>query len=135
MKYRAITIVTVATLMAVACRPATQRNIFAGMGPSTKEYKQKLAKEIEDRGATDLTFTFNSYLNDHGKDYLDISIDGKGIHASSLVLINDWKKLEGIKRTKGIGYSGAELKNLKLAVLNPDTNPTFIYKDVEKIVD
>jgi hypothetical protein len=135
MKYSALAIATIWGLATVSCRPAIQRNIFAGMDPASKEYKQKLAKQIESRDAGELTFTFNQYVSDKGKDYIDISIDGKAVHASSLVLVNDWAKLEGIKRTKGIGYSGAELKNLKMELINPDTNPTFIYKDVDKIVD
>jgi hypothetical protein len=135
MKYAAITIVTLTTLMAVSCRPAIQRNIFAGMDPASKEYKLKLAQQIKDHDKDELSFTFNKYVNDNGNDYLDISIDGRGIHASSIVLVKDWKKLEGIKQTKGIGYAGAELKNLQVELINPDTNPTFVYKDVDKIVD
>jgi hypothetical protein len=135
MKYTSFFTVILVALAITSCNLGKTRNVFEGMDPSSKEYKQKLADQIEGRSTSDLTFTLNSYVNHHGKDYLDISIDGKGIHATSLVLVNDWTKLEGIKRTKGIGYSGAEMKNLKLAVLSPDTNPIFVYKDVDKIVD
>lgn len=135
MKYSALTVIVIWALATISCRPGIQRNIFAGMDPASKEYKQKLAKQIETLDPADLSFTFNKYVNDHGNDYLDVSIDGRGIHASSLVLVKDWTKLEGIKQTKGVGYSGAELKNFKMALINADTNPTFIYKDVEKIVD
>jgi len=135
MKFPALAAIIVWSLITVSCRPGIQRNIFAGMDPASKEYKQKLAREIADHEGDELSFTFNKYLNSNGNDYIEISVDGRGIHATSLVLVKDWKKLEGIKQTKGIGYTGAELKNLKVELINPDTNPTFVYKDVEKIVD
>lgn len=108
---------------------------LAELDPASKEYKQELAKLMEERGDK-LTYTFNKYVQVDGKDYMDITIDGRGgLHANSLVQVNDWSKLEGIKRTKGIGYSGAELKNLKVSITNPDTRPTLVFRDLDRIID
>jgi hypothetical protein len=130
-------ILTPAILIALAAASCGRDkvNILAGLDPASKEYKQELAKQIEERGERDLTFTFNNCQSEAGKTYLNISVDGKGLHATSLVLVNNWNKLEGIQRTKGIGYSGAELKNLKVSYSDVDKQPTLVYRDLDKIID
>jgi hypothetical protein len=40
-----------------------------------------------------------------------------------------------IKETKGKGYSGAVLKNLKIESIQEGTTTEFVYKSVETIVD
>jgi hypothetical protein len=130
------TVVPAVILLAFAsCNISNKKDVFADLDPASKKYKQELARQIQNTDGNELTFTLNQYLKIEGKDYLDISINGKDIHAKSLILVNNWNKLEGIKQTKGVGYSGAELKNLQLSIINVDTEPTFIYKDLDKVVD
>lgn len=123
-----------ALLVTTACSNYDADKLIT-LNPASKEYKQELVKLMDERG-NKLTYTFNKFVQLGGKDYMDITVDGRGgIHASSLVLVNDWSKLEGIKRTKGIGYNGAELENLKVSIVNPDTQPTLVFKDVDRIID
>jgi hypothetical protein len=134
MKSHLITSAVLLAVVAASCG-RDKTNVLAGLDPASKEYKQELAKQIEERGDKDLTFTFNNCETEAGKIYLNISVDGKGLHATSLVLVNNWNKLEGIKRTKGVGYSGSELKNLKVSYTDADSRPTLIYHDLDSIVD
>ena len=123
-------------IVATSCTHNSKNSIFEKFKPSSAEYKQELAKQLQSLNADDLTFLFNNYVVIDGKEYLDILIKGSGIDAQGLVLVNSWdKKIQGIKATKGMGYSGAELKNLKIAVIDNNANANLLYKEVGKIID
>ncbi len=122
-------------LALTSCNEAKNTNkIFTAFNANSKEYKQELAKQIAAHG-DDLTYTFNKCLNIDGKSYLDITFSGSNINAKGLVLVNNWNKLENLKRTNGMGYRGAELNDLKLDIVNSDSDPIFIYKDLDMIID
>lgn len=109
-------------------------SVFAQFAPTTKEYKNALAAQIKSN-SDNLTYTFNQMVEENGKNYLTIAVEGPDFNATTLVLVNNWNKLEGIKRTKGISYSGAELRGLQLEVEDNPSGANLIYKDLEKIVD
>ncbi|MFA6082826.1 hypothetical protein [Mucilaginibacter sp.] len=136
MNRASILIVLLFALISTSCvKPSNKNKIFAGFDPSSKQYKQELARQVTGKNARDMTFIFNQLVKIEGRDYLDISISAKDMQARGFVLVNNWAKLEGLKRTWGKGYGGAELRNLKLEIDNSTTGPTLIYKDLEKIVD
>lgn len=109
-------------------------SVFAQFAPTTKEYKNALATKIKSN-FNNLTYTFNQMVEENGKEYLAIAVQGPDFNASTLVLVNNWNKLEGIKRTKGVSYSGAELRGLQLAIEENPSGANLIYKDLESIVD
>jgi hypothetical protein len=122
-------------LFIAACSNKSDIEDLTSLDPASNEYKQELVKIISERGDK-LTFTFNKYFKANGKDYLNVTVDGRGgLHADANILVTKWTKLEGIKRTKGIGYRGAELQNLKVSLLNPDTKPVMVYRDLDDIAD
>ena len=121
-----------------ACNRVAHKNTnqtFNKFKPSSLEYKQELAEEIQTSRPGELKFIFNDYLKINGKEYLNINVQGDELDASGVVLVNNWTKLEGLKKTLGIGYRGAELKNLKMDITYQDSEPVLIYKDIDKIVD
>ena len=122
-------------LLASSCKSTNTNNIFATLDPSSIQYKKELIRQFLDKGTENLTFNFESLASIGGKDYMKVDISGNGIQAQSLVLINSWKKLEGIKRTKGISYRGAELADLQLDIVNTNGEPTFVYRDLTRIID
>ena len=123
-------------LAVVSCKQQPKiHKAFTSFSPSSNEYKRELARQISSSKAGDLIYTFNKYTRIAGKDYLDVSIKGNATDATALVLVNNWQKLENLKQTKGMGYSGAELKNLRLQITNPNAQPVFIYRGLDKIVD
>ena|SRR5690606_3624558 len=109
-------------------------SVFEKFSPTTKEYKNELATKVKSN-PEGLQYTFNKLIENDGKDYLDIEVMGDDFKAKGLVLVNNWNKLEGIKRTKGISYSGAELRGLKLHIEENPSGATLVYNDLEKIVD
>ncbi|MFD2145727.1 hypothetical protein [Mucilaginibacter antarcticus] len=127
----------VLALLALCCTSCSNNDIkdLSRLNPASNEYKQELVKIIAEHG-DELTFTFNKYLTTAGKDYLDVTVDGRGgLHANALILVTNWAKLEGIRRTKGIGYRGAELRNLQVALIDADTHPVMVYRGLDSVAD
>jgi hypothetical protein len=102
--------------------------------PASAEYKNELARLLQ-TDAQRLTYIFNKYVESDGHEYLDIEFKGDDFEASGLVLVTNWNKLTGIKRTKGLGYSGAELKGLQLDIQKNPSGAAFVFKDLEEIID
>jgi len=112
----------------------TSNSVFEKFSPSTKEYKNELATKLK-LNPKGLLYTLNKFVENDGKEYLDIKVKGDDFEATGLVLVNNWNKLEGIKRTKGQSYGGAELKGLKLDIQENSSGANLVYNDLEKIVD
>ncbi len=112
----------------------TSKTVFDKFSPDTREYKNELAAKLK-LNPEGVHYTFNKFVENDGKEYLDIQIKGDNFNATGLVLVNNWSKLEEIKRTKGKGYSGAELRGLKLDIEEDSSGANLIYKDLEEIVD
>jgi hypothetical protein len=112
----------------------TSNFIFTKSSPTSLEYKNELAEKLKSNSNA-FAYTFNKYLQQNDKEYLDIKVKSNEFEATLFVLVNNWNKIEGIQRTKGLGYSGAELKGLQLDIQQTDSGAVFIYKDLERIID
>lgn len=123
--------IVVFMILITACNDAKE-SVFSTSAPG--KYSNELAEKIKSN-PDGLTYTFNKYLLENKKEYLDLRITGSDFEANGLVLVNNWHKLEGIKRTKGQGYSGAELKGLKFDMRSNASGIELVYKDLAKIVD
>jgi hypothetical protein len=51
------------------------------------------------------------------------------------VLVEEWKGLEGMRKTKGMGYRRAQLKGFEMDVVKNSSGPEFIFKDIDYIID
>lgn len=109
----------------------TSNSVFENYSPATKEYKNELATILKSN-PEGLLYTLNKFIENDGKEYLDIKIKGDDFEAKGLVLVNNYNKIEGIKKTKGQGYSGAELRGLKLDIQENSSGANLIYNDLEK---
>ena len=78
----------------------------------------------------------DKYQEDDGLQYLHVFIQGDGLCAKGIVTIKKWDdKLEGIHKAKGMGYSGAELTNLKFDIYQDSSKTELIYQNLDGIVD
>lgn len=108
--------------------------VFETYQPTTKEYKNKLAEKIKEN-PKDIIYYFKRCFQQNKKDYIEIEVNGSDFDANGFVLLNNWNKLEALKKNNGKGYNGAVLDGLQLEVkLNPE-GAILIYKDLEKIID
>ncbi len=112
----------------------TSNTVFEKFSPTTREYKNELAAKLK-TNPEEIHYTFNKFVINDGKEYIDVQIIGPDFEGTGLVLVNNWSKLESIKQTKGKGYSGAELRGLKLDIEEDSSGANLIYNDLDKIVD
>lgn len=122
------------TILASCQSKKNQNIIFEKSDPASKAYKDELASKIK-ANAENLTYTLNRYKEANGQEFLDVDIEGSDFNAVATILVNNWSKFERIKETKGIGYSGAELKGLKLSIEENAEGAILKYRDVKEVID
>lgn len=124
-------------ILAVSCNEATKPNpVFEQALPDSKAYKDELSKQLKLVDNSKLTYYFDSYEQKDGKEYLKTTIEGEGLDASALILVKKWDQaLLPIKESKGKGYGGGQLVNLKFDVVQDNTATEFVYVSVDEIVD
>ncbi|GAB3936350.1 hypothetical protein [Mucilaginibacter myungsuensis] len=99
--------------------------------PNTKEFRQALAAEMAERPGS-FDYSLAAYEAKDGKEYLKVDVSRADFKTTLAVAVTKWDKIEGIRRTKGMGYRGAGLEGLKLALVN---NTEFEYLGLDKIDD
>ena len=100
----------VVILIAVSCdRPVCNNKnpIFDKYDISSFEYKAELVRAIEKIGQKNLSYWFEGYAEENEKEYIIINIQNDSLCAKGKILVTDWNKMEGIKKSKGQGYVGA----------------------------
>lgn len=138
MKAKSILILSTLLIFLASCdRPDCKNtnSVFDSNGLETNVYKQELAQEIDRIGKNNLTYWLSSYTEQNEKEFITVNIQGDGLCAKGLLQVNDWKNIEGIKRTKGVSYIGAQLKGLTFDIITNGESIDFIYKSIERIVD
>jgi hypothetical protein len=124
------------TLISCSYIPAVNKEpVFTNFKPESKEYRNKLA-EIIRSNPDDLTYVFEKYQYINGFDFLEIKVYGDDIAATALVLVEQkGTSVDGIIEKKGVSYNGAELYGLELDVIDTPKGATFVYKDLDFIID
>jgi len=138
MKTKSILILSILLIFLGSCNKPDCENtnsIFDSNRVESNTYKKELIKEMDRVGKENLTYWLSSYTEQNGKEFISINIQGDGLCAKGLLQVNDWKNIEGIKRTKGVSYNGAELKSLTFDIITNGESIDFIYKNIESIED
>lgn len=138
MKTKSILILSTLLIFLASCdRPDCENtnSIFDSNGAETNAYKKELVKEMDRVGKENLTYWLSNYTEQNGKEFITVNIQGDGLCAKGLLQVSDWKNIEGIKRTKGVSYNGAQLKGLTFDIITNGESIDFIYKNIASIVD
>lgn len=109
--------------------------VFAQFPPHSGEYRNELAKQLASRDQNDLRYWFESYEVKDGKEYINVYIQGGGLCSKGFVLVDGWEGLEGIRKTKGMGYRGAELRGFEMDIREDSSRAEFVFKHVASIID
>jgi len=126
--------IAVVVLAALSSCSRASKDSFSTRNPDSKEFKNELARRIKaDDGK--LTYSFNSFKAKGTMEFIHVDIEGVDFHVTTAVIVENWGKLSQIRKNKGVGYSGAELKGLKLTVEDTSDGAVFKYKDVKEIID
>lgn len=64
-----------------------------------------------------------------------ITIQGSELCAKAMIRVNDWGKLEGIRKNKGKSYRNTVLIGLTFDISQDSLSTEFIYKDILFTID
>lgn len=68
--------------------------------------------------------------------FMTTHIQGDGLCANMVLLLKDSKNgIEDIVERKGMGYQGAELKDLKYDIIQSSIDTEFVFQEVSAVVD
>ena len=119
----------------VSCKnPDSENKILKTADPLSKEYKNELYRMIKTNQFKNISYTFQDYKIVGNQEYIVVNIKGSNLQAKSILSISNWDNISAIKGSKGIGYRGAELKNVKLSI-SSDSKATFNLDYVDEIID
>ncbi len=118
-----------------SCTSPGENKIFTNYAPSAPEYKRELNRMLLTEGTKNFKFNFKELVNVNSQTYIKLDVIGAGTNAQALVAVTNWTKLEDIKRTNGLGYAGAELKNLQLDIAKSEAEPILSYRTLDRIID
>jgi hypothetical protein len=133
-----VTIFGLLVLMTSCDRPACENtnSIFAKFAPDTKEYKDELIKQFANVDKSQLSYWMDTYQEDNDSPRILVNIQGSGLCAKILLAVKDSDKgIEGLLAKKGVGYRGAELKDLTFDIQQDSVSTEFIFKEISGIVD
>jgi len=100
-----------------------------------KEYKDELVQLINKSGQDRLTFWLKNYYERSGNEYIIVHIQGDSICATAEILVKDWDKIDGIKKSYGKGYRGAQLVGLQFEIQQNPQSTEFVYLGIDSIRD
>lgn len=124
-------------LISACDRPSCTNNnpIFDQFDFHASEYQAELQNQLSSRNPRDVRFWLADFREEGESAYLIVYIQADELCAKGLIKINEWHKLENIRKTKGKGYFGAELRGLSLMISGDPNNPELVYQDLSKIID
>ena len=115
--------------------------IFDDYQPVSKEYKQELIRQLSIVDKSNLTYWFKGYTEYENEEQLHFYIQskkkGSGAKLCAVLVLNveQWNKLEHIRKVRGHGYRGAQFINLQFDIEQDILNPKFVYRDFSRIID
>ncbi|MCP3928685.1 MAG: hypothetical protein GY705_06245 [Bacteroidetes bacterium] len=118
-------------------RPECQNTnpVFENYKLESLEYKTELIKQIEKIGKENLSYWLDHYMEKNEQEYIVVNIQNGPLCAKGVFLIKNWNKIEGIKKSKGVGYRGAELKGFSFDIERESDKIELVYRDLERIID
>ncbi len=128
----------ISTFILNACVAPECKNtnpVFERSHPQDKEYKIELARQLKNIDNSQLGYWIRNYEEKNGKEFLYLDIRGGDLCCTMELTIENWKGLENVKRTKGVGYSGAMINDLKFNIIEAVARTEFIYRECKGIMD
>lgn len=96
----------------VSCdRPdcSNKNPIFSAYEMDEEPYRKELIRVLaEEKG--NLRYWLKSYQEEGGQESITVYIQNDHVCAQGKFAVTDWTGIEGIKKSKGVGYRGAELE-------------------------
>lgn len=123
----------------ISCDRPTCKNkiaLFDKLSPNEKEYKDELVKQLAKVDTSKLTYWLDSYQEIGKTPNIIVAIQGEDLCANIVLTVKQSEKgIEAILKNKGLGYRGAELKNLKFDIQQNEIFTEFVFKEISEILD
>lgn len=101
---------------------------------NSKAYKEALNEEFKTRDEYGLTYRLLDVIDKNGKSFLLAEGREKGICIKLEMRVYDWRGIEELEETKGVGFEGAELEGLEFGILRKGDNLEFMYQGVSALI-
>jgi hypothetical protein len=140
MTYPTLRLLCLSFLVLALCacdRPQCRNTVpaFDQYACDSQPYRAELARLLKQTAPGDLSYWLEAYHMEQGREWLEIQVQGPGICACAQVEIADWTSLEGVRKTRGVSYRGAELIGLKLDAVETGEQTRFICQHIERVLD
>lgn len=132
------TLLLIGCLFFISCdRPTctTDNQILITHDPSTKIYKDELIREMSKADQTKLRYWLQKYDATANEESLYFYVQGDGLCAVMHLTMQHWRKLERVRKKKGVGRRGAEFTNLTFNIVQDSLSTKFIYKTYSRLID
>ena len=92
-------------------------------------------KQLSMVDKSELRYWLKEYIEKENEVQLYFNIQSKELCAVLVLDVEQWNKLEQIRKTKGKGRFNAEFTNLTYKIVQDPINPKFVYNDYDRILD
>ena len=82
-----------------------------------------------------LRYWFSDHVLLDGNDYILVNIEHEKLCATGMIQVIGRDKLEGVFRTQGSSYKGAELQGLSFDMIRDSSGVEFVYRTLDRIAD
>jgi len=101
---------------------------------SEEAYEQAVLQTLRGQKPSDFRYFFQTFLQEDNKDYLVVNMRNKDFCFHAKILVENWDKLAGMKRTNGASYP-KELYQLEWEIVKKDGQDVIFYKNMRTIID
>ena len=136
MRAYSISIVIVTFLTIISCdkpRCENKNPNYLDNPINSKAYNDELVKELSTE--QDLGFWLKEVVSEKGNDYLDVYIYNENVCTVGRFLVTDWSPIEGIYKTKGVGYRNAKLHGFLYSITYTKSETILNFQDLTSIID
>jgi len=135
MKRITFLLITVLTLLSSCDKPRCENTnpIYIENAIDSKVYNDELLKELSTE--ENLSFWLKEVKTENNKDYLVVNIYNENVCTAGQFLVRDWKGIESIQKSKGIGHRGAQLQGFTYSITYTNLETILNYKSLTAIID
>lgn len=107
---------------------------FYGLQAGTSEYADRVHAILSGSKPSDFRYFFKSFEESAGETYLVVNLRNANHCFDARMLVEQWDKLEGMRRSSGVSYP-EELYELKWEIADRTGRKEIIYRDMHRIID
>lgn len=103
-------------------------------GDSLPARQAMLVTRLQDKSPSDYRYFFQTFLEEEGQTYKVTNFRNDTDCFDIKMLVNDWDKLDGMKRTNGKSYP-RELHRLEWEIVTTGQQAVVRYVDMRRVID